>query len=254
MAKRSGRANWLGAGWSNKEKDSKKDAPTLKYQGRTYSTKQDNSKPLKEISQGEPQELDRNYQEIVAQVASQGKNKKEQEAIGNLLLSPNAVETYDIMRESGMSKRQIRDTYLYGVNDLAKGKKFSEATLYRSIAQRLETLEGYEGVIEEMHDEGILSERDYQSITSTVNDYRGQARKSTGRAIQNISDLEKKANAVNTARKIAAVVLMTLGAFLFLLSRSPPTAAVVGAYTLPAANLIVGTILFILGVLTIPRR
>lgn len=190
-------------------------------------------------------EINPEYQKIVDYVSSQGKTKEEREALGRVLLSPNAVETYDIMKENGMSSRQIRDAYIHGINDFAHGKRISTAAIYRGIAQRIETLEGYEGVVEEMLDEGIISRRDYKNITSSLNEHKKNSQRVPLNGLESF---------VTPARKAAAFFLITIGILLSLVAGSPPTAAVIGAYTMPEANIIVGVILLVLGILVLPRR
>ena len=179
-------------------------------------------------------------QEFVGRVLGRVQPEHRQQAEG-ILIKSKALETYGIMKDRGLPETTMRRIMAHGMNDIARGKHVSVGAYAMAIAEELTALGGYSDIVDEMHEEGVLSDRQYHDLKGTV---REQARK---RAKLFDTGLEGLA-------KAAVWILMFLGGILMLFSSTTITGAVTGPSASQPFTFILGFVLFVIGLLLYYRK
>lgn len=181
------------------------------------------------ISYGEDMER---YFAIADKVVSQV-DEKNQKAVKSILQSERGIDAYKIIKKDGFSDRTAQKLIREGINDIAQGKRISIAAYTRALAEELTEYENGYKAIEEMHGEGILSERSYKIVI-------GELEEKHNSAVKTLGGLEK----------IAAVliwVFVSVGAAFMFFTSTTITGAVIGPREIEPSIFFIGLALFIIG-------
>lgn len=163
---------------------------------------------------------------------------KEREAVGHVLTTEKARETYEILEENDIPERTIRRIMAHGVRGFAHGKGLTPAAYTGAIAEELNKIEEYEGVVEDMYQEGIISERQYEHL-------HGELEHQTKKRTRSLSNLEY------IARQAAVYIFIIIGVVLMMVSATGSlTGAAVGTgLSFTPISFIIGFISFVAGLL-----
>lgn len=177
---------------------------------------------------------DPQYEALKSEIISKVEPKSQQ-AVAEIFSKGKTVELYRTLVEEGVPPRTIHDIMLRGINYLREGR-ISPGAYVTAVGEELSRYEGYEGVIEEMRHDGVLTERQYHEIVGSIKDRRKE------RARHTSSNLEHLA-------KAAVWIVVLAGALLMLFSGISVTGGAVGTVAYPTAAFIIGLVLFVLGLL-----
>jgi len=158
----------------------------------------------------------------------------DREAIAGVLNSQKAKEAYGIMHDSQIPKTTMRRIMLHGIKDIARDKHISAGAYATAIAEQLVKYDQYDEVVDDMHNEGVLSDHQYNSVKHEI---KLNVKQKTGAF---------KSGLENLARA-AVYFLLLLGVILMLLSASGITGAVIGDAAPQASHFIVGFVIFAIG-------
>ena len=160
-----------------------------------------------------------------------------------LFESPKALETYQVLKDEKVPKRMIYDAMSHGLQDLGSGRSISASAYAFAIAKRLQRIENYPSIIQEMYDDHIISESQYENLADkTKHEFKKTIRHAS-------SGLEK------LALKAAAAIMIILGVIIILASGLTTTAAAIGVSTTQIPfTFFVGLILFTIGLVIFPRE
>ncbi len=183
------------------------------------------------------------YQRLTESVLSKVE-PSQRENVMKILYSENAVKQYQIMREdTGLTPRQIRNIMTHNLSNFAKGKGITVGRYTAAMAEELTKLEDAREALDEMYHEKIISRRIYEDA---IEEIHGQIKHSTRTASSTLEEI---------ARKAAAVFVMILGIAIVLSSSSLTiTGATIGTTSQIAPILVIGFVLFVIGLVIYPRK
>jgi hypothetical protein len=179
---------------------------------------------------GTDEEEARRYEDVIRSVASGVEGEKKQANALHVLQSKAAVEIYSLLRENGISDNAIKRIMKYSLDNIPRGKRLTPGAYARGMAEELAHSEEYEGVIDEMYREGIISERQYQGIKKEIGQY----------AEEHVRHLRKG------LEKLVASVLGIAGFGLVIASGLRITGNVVGNAAANAPGAVIGTALLVI--------
>jgi hypothetical protein len=189
---------------------------------------------------GKKKALPEGYQTFANKLLASVDPRERKVAKHVLYNTPKAEELYVLLRKDGMPETQIMRFYKHGINDIArgKGKNISPSAYTGAIAEEIASYGGYAEALKEMRKEDIISSRQYSEALHKMG--------------SNVKDRTKRLSSAleELAEKEAAVWLfMAIGAILVLVSGFSMTGAVIGSTFDVSLLLILGIILFIMGLI-----
>jgi len=151
--------------------------------------------------------------------------------VEKLLSSPKAVETYGILKDNNLSGRVIGEAMVHGLDDFGRDRHLSPGGYATAVAEDLQRLGKYDRVIADMHDDDLLSDRDFARIMRDVKGRVGQDSKSMG-----------KKGLQYLVRQAAVYILFIGGSYLILSSGRVITGAAVGVTAAASYKIFIGFI------------
>ncbi len=171
----------------------------------------------------------------------------QKDAVQSILSSKSAQEVYNVLHEHGFKDRTIAQVMRDSLHKLSKGN-ISRGAYMTAVGQEITRLEGYEQILDEMRQEEILTERQYEEIKGSIHDNMKSHSDRYSSGLESLAKMEK------IRRKIASILLIGVGMLISLGSTFTTTGAVAGAgATALTSALVVGICIFIIGVITYPR-
>ncbi len=186
-------------------------------------------------------EVSHDYERVINDILSKVPLDKQAVAL-ELLKNPKALETYEILHEYNTPDNVIVETMSYGLQDLARDKHPSLGHYVVAMGEFLKRHGVYDVVIEEMHREGILTDKDYIRITGKVKDSLKFHSKKTSRTLDEL------------LRKVAIIFFFSISGIL-LLGNVQVTGAVVGASnSYSSFNIFIGVLVLVFGLILVRKE
>ena len=111
------------------------------------------------------------YEDVVEDVASYLKGEEQQDAARRILDSKKARETYDILIDTEMPYSTIKKVMIEGLEGFQNGKGLTPGTYAMAMAKQLLKNEKHADAVDEMLDDEIISQNQYELITSQVKNH-----------------------------------------------------------------------------------
>ncbi len=176
------------------------------------------------------------YARFVNSVVSKVEPQSRQ-AVAQVLTDPKVRETYEILEEEGLPRATIHSILSSeeALRHLSKyGGKITVPDYLAGVVDRLRKNERYEEILEEMHEEGVLSDRAYTEAKKDM-------KKDTSKHLRHAtSRLEHLARA-------AAYFFIISGVLLILISGFAVTGGVIGSGIVPSSTFVAGLVVFVTG-------
>lgn len=195
------------------------------------------------MSYESPEKIGEEYQRLTESVLSKVEPSQRENAM-KLLYSEHAVKQYQIIKEdTDLTPRQIRNIMTHNLGNFAKGKGITAGRYTAAIAEELTQLEDSQEALDDMYHEKIISRRIYEDAIGEIHDQIKHSTRTASSALEKI------------VRKAASIFVMILGIVIILNSTSTITGAVIGTAKQTTPAVIIGLVLFIIGLFGIyPRK
>lgn len=176
------------------------------------------------------------YENIARSVLSSVKGGEEQKEVLRILSTEKAREVYQILYDEDIPENAIKEIMTHSLRNFQRGKGLTPASYAMGIAKSLARSEEYGYVVDDMYEEGVISERQYEGVKREIKDH-------AKRHIGKLSGLER----------IAASVFGVAGVGVLIASGLKITGNVIGNSAANTFGAVAGIVLIILSLVLSSR-